>query len=101
MESAWHCFADAAFSGKFAFPICEHSARATDRHTLRNFSCMVTTFCVSVAVSNIGAEWRVEGNVICNVLMTCYRSFFICVPNHNRFASKVEGFTFRVSGLRV
>jgi len=26
-ETTWHCFADAAFSDKFAFPICEHSVR--------------------------------------------------------------------------
>jgi len=26
-ETTWHCFATAAFSGKFAFPICEHSVR--------------------------------------------------------------------------
>jgi len=33
------------------------------------------------------------------VLMGCYRCFFIYVPNHNRFTSKVEGFTFGLSGL--
>jgi len=38
---------------------------------LRNFSCMVTTSCMSVAVSNIGAEWLVGGNVICSVFMAC------------------------------
>jgi len=30
---------------------------------------------MSVAVSNIGAEWLVGGNVICNILMACYRCF--------------------------
>jgi len=75
LESTWHCFADAAFSGKFAFPICEDSARATARHTLRNFSCMVTTSCMSMAVNNIGAEWLLRGNIICNVLMACCRCF--------------------------
>ena len=79
--------------------MCEHTARTTGRQTLRNFSCMVTTSCMSVAVSNIGDEWIVGGKVICKFLMACYRCFFINVPNHNRFVIKVEGFTFRVSGL--
>jgi len=30
----------------------------------KKFSCMVTTSCISVAVSNIGAEWLVRRNVI-------------------------------------
>ena len=67
-------------------------------YTLRNFSCMVTTSCMSVSVSDFGAEWLVGGNVICNVLMACNRCFFIYVPNHNRFISKVEGFTLRILG---
>jgi len=27
LASSWHCFVDAAFSGKFAFPVCEHAVR--------------------------------------------------------------------------
>ena len=42
---------------------------------LRNFSCMVTTSCMSVAISNIAAEWLVEGNITCNILRACYRCF--------------------------
>jgi len=30
---------------------------------------------MSVAVSNTDAEWLAGGNVICNVLMVCYRCF--------------------------
>jgi len=58
---------------------------------------------MSVAVSNFVAEWLVEGNVLCNVLIACYRCFFYIgyVSNHNHFTSKVEGFTFRVLGLGV
>jgi len=58
---------------------------------------------MSVAVSNFGAEWLVGGNVLCNVLMECYRCFFLYMYQititTNR--SKVEGFTFRVLGLGV
>jgi len=42
---------------------------------LNSCMCIVTSFCVSVAVSNIGAEWLVGGNVICNVLIACCRCF--------------------------
>jgi len=32
---------------------------------------------MSVAVSNIRAEWLVGGNVMCSVLTACYRCFFL------------------------
>ena len=44
---AWHCFADAAFPGKFAFPIpiCEHSVRRDwqARDTKHFVHCVVIT----------------------------------------------------------
>ena len=68
--------------------------RAKSRHTFKKLnSCMVPTSCVSVAVSNMGAEWLVGGNVICDVLMACCRCVrFRCL----RFGIKVHGFRFRL-----
>jgi len=61
-ETTWHCFANVAFSGKFAFPICEHSVwRDWQAHLKKPFVYMATTSCMSVAVSNFGAEWLLEG----------------------------------------
>jgi len=31
---------------------------------------------MSVAVSGFGAEWLLGGNVLCNILMVCYRCFW-------------------------
>jgi len=77
-ENGWHCFANAAFSGKFAFPICVNTPSRRLAGTLQEtFVYMATTSCMSVAVSNVGAEWLVAGNVLCNVLMACNRCFFI------------------------
>jgi len=103
-ENTWNLLGIALpmlhFQANLLFP-CEHSARANGRYTSRNFSYMVTTSWMSVVVSNIGGEWLVGRNVLCNVSMACYRCFFIYVSNHNHhhFTRKVEGFTFRVSGL--
>jgi len=63
--------------------------------TLKNDPPPMTS-CMSVAVSDFGAEWPFGGNVLCNVLMGCYRYFLYNVPTHNRFISNVEGFTFRI-----
>ena len=52
---------------------------------LRNFSCMVITSCMSVAVSSFGAEWFLGGNVLCNILMACYRYF--CRIVHGTYLS--------------
>jgi len=32
---------------------------------------------MNVAVSAFGAEWLLGGNVSCNVLMACYRCFYM------------------------
>jgi len=45
------------------------------RHTLRNFSCMVITSCMSVVVSGFCAELLLGANVLCGILMGCYRCF--------------------------
>jgi len=50
---------------------------ATGRYTLRNFSWMVITSCMIVAVSGFGAELLLGGNVLCNILLACYRCFFL------------------------
>jgi len=51
-------------------------ATGSGRYTLRNISCMMITPCMSVAVSDFGAEWIFwKERVICNVLMACYRWF--------------------------
>jgi len=64
-ETTWHCFADGAVSGKFAFPTCEHSVRRdwqAFRYT-RKFWCMVISSCMSMAVSDFGADWFLRVNV--------------------------------------
>jgi len=63
------------FKANLLFPYVSTPSDATGRYTLRNISCMVITYCMSVAVSDIGAEWLLEGNVLCNILMECYRCF--------------------------
>jgi len=81
--------------------MCEHSVRRDwQAHFKKLFVSMATTSCMGVVVRNTGAEWLVGENVLCNVLMACYKCFFIYVPNYNNFTSKVEGFTFRVLGFR-
>jgi len=40
---------------------------------------------MSVVVSGFGAEWLLVGNMLCNILMACYRCFFTYVQNHNCF----------------
>ena len=56
---------------------------------------------MSMAVSDFDAEWLLGGNMLCNILMSCYKCFFyICTPNHNNFTSNVEGLTFRVQDFR-
>ena len=50
---------------------------------------MATTSCMSVAVSNFGAEWFVGGNVLCNVSLCAVGVFYIgYVPNHNHLTSR-------------
>jgi len=52
-----HCFADAAFSGKSAFPMCGHSVRRDWQvHFKKLFMYGDTTSCMSLAVSDSGAE---------------------------------------------
>jgi len=65
---------------------------------------------MSVAVSNIGAEWLIGGNVTCNVLMACYRCFLytyqITIALQVRLRAlrlefQVYGFRFRYLGLGI
>ena len=56
-------------------PDCKIPISVHHWYTVRNFSCMVITSCMSVAVSGFGAEWLLDGNVLCNILMACYRCF--------------------------
>jgi len=55
-EITWHFFANAAFSGKFAFPICEHSVRRDWQVHFKKLFVYMAKTCMSVAVSNFGAE---------------------------------------------
>jgi len=75
-EATWHSFAVAVFQGKFAFSICEHSVRRDwQLHLKKHFVVVLITSCMSVAVSGFGAESLLGGNVLCNILMACYRCF--------------------------
>jgi len=58
-------------------------ARLAGRYTLKNISCMVITSCMSGAVSGFGAKLLLGGNVLCNILMACYRCFWYM---HQRWA---------------
>jgi len=102
-ETTWHLLGITLLMllANLLFPYVRTPSGTTGRYTLRNCSCMVITSCMSVPVFDFGAEWFLGGNVLCSDLMACYWCFFIYVPNHNRFISKVEveGFTFRVLGL--
>jgi len=70
------CFASAAFFlPNLLYPHVSTPSGETGRNTSRNFSCMATTSCMSVVVSNVGAEWLVGGKILCSVLMACYRCF--------------------------
>jgi len=62
--------------------------------------CIVITSYMSVAVSGFGAELLLGGNVLCNILMACYRCFcriihgtYLSVPSHsNSCLSHPTGF---------
>jgi len=66
-ETIWHLLGIPLpmlhFQAKLLFPYVNTLSGATDRYTLRNFSCRVITSCMVVAVSDFGAEWFLGGNV--------------------------------------
>ena len=71
-ETTWRCFPLLDFKVNLLFPYVSTPSSATGKYTLRDFSCMVLTSCMSVAVSSFGAELLLGGNVLCNILMARY-----------------------------
>ena len=53
------------FQTNLFLPYVSPPSGPTDRYTLRNFSCTVITYYMSVAVSKFGAEWLLGGSVLC------------------------------------
>jgi len=51
---------------------------------------------MSMAVSDFGAEKLFGGNVLCNILMECYRSFSYMHQITIALKVRLRGFTFRV-----
>ena len=55
------------------FKMCYSTSRSITRCAQNEFC---PTSCMSVAVSNFGAEW-LGGNALCKALMGCYRYFYL------------------------
>ena len=63
-ETTWHIFPMLNFQANFLFPYVSTPSGVTGRYTLRNFLCMVITFCKSVAVGDFGAKLVLGGNLL-------------------------------------
>jgi len=56
---------------------------------------------MSVALSGFGSELLRGGNVLCNILMSCYRCFLYMHQITIALKVSLRGFTFRVLGLGI
>ena len=75
-ETTWHCFVISVFQGKSAFIICEHSVRHDWQvHFKKPFVHGDNFFHDRDVVSGFDAELLLGRNVVCNILMACYRCF--------------------------